>query len=87
MGKPCGHSRLMVVFSLLFLCIRIKRLNGMEMPVRLRALQLESIIIFVTTEKAHAPDFYPIRPFSLPVKPYSKERLDHLLVDIHRALS
>ena len=70
-----------------FLDIQMGDVTGIELAKRMRAIDKDVLIIFVTTSRDYAFDAFPIHPFDYLIKPYTVERLREVLDEAMRALS
>ena len=66
-------------YSVIFLDIYMNGLNGMETARRVRAMDAECQLIFVTTSQDFAVESYEIAAAWYLVKPYSRETLERAL--------
>ena len=68
-------------FTIVFLDIRLRGQNGLDIAARLRRANPDILIIFVSSEKGYALEAYSVHPFDFLVKPYTRERLGRVLDD------
>lgn len=73
-------------FQAVFLDICMDDLNGIETARRLRALDAETLLVFVTTSREYAFDAFPLHPFDYLVKPVEQQKLHALLREMMRVL-
>ena len=53
---------------------------------RLRQADPEVLIVFVTSSPEYVWDAFPVHPFDYLLKPYQKEKFEHLAAELRRAL-
>lgn len=73
-------------FDLIFLDIEMKALNGIETGKRLRKLNEDAVIVFVTGFKDFALQAFSLRAFDYVIKPLTKRKFDILFEDIKRRM-
>lgn len=73
-------------FHAVFLDICMDDLDGIETARRLRALDTEALLIFVTTSQEYAFDAFPLHPFDYLLKPVNQDKLHRLLREMMRVL-
>ena len=71
---------------LVFLDICMGGMNGIELARNLRSLDEKLLIVFLSTSSDFAFDAFPIHPFDYLIKPYSRERLEHVIREALRVL-
>ena len=59
--------------------------NGIETARRLRQADPEVLIVFVTSSPEYVWDAFPVHPFDYLLKPYQKEKFEHLAAELRRA--
>lgn len=90
---PDGESMLGQVsrgtFQLVFLDIQMGRdkMDGIELARRLREIDSQLLVVFLTTSKEYAFDAFPIHPFDYLIKPYDAETLNRVLSEAMRILT
>ena len=73
-------------FSLVFMDIVMGELNGIETAAKLRELDTDLLIVFLTTSREYAFDAFPIHPFDYLIKPIEEENLGPVLKEAVRVL-
>lgn len=63
-------------FDLLFLDVEMKGISGLETGNRIRKLDSDALIIFVTSHRQFVPDAFRINAFQFLVKPVKQEDID-----------
>ena len=86
-GKALLTSFEPKMIQLVFMDICMDKLNGIETAKRLRSIDTEVLIVFVTTSREFAFEAFPVHPFDYIVKPYKKDRLESVLNEAVRVLT
>lgn len=73
-------------FTVLFLDIYMKGMNGIETAKKLRSFDTDCLLVFTTTSTDHALDGFRVRAMHYLVKPYSEEELGSLTGEILRRI-
>ena len=73
-------------YHVLFLDILMGDMNGIETAKKLRKLDPQLLIVFLTSSKEYAFDAFPIHAFDYLVKPYTYETLRTVLREVMRVL-
>lgn len=78
--KGCSDPSLLTdeilsTFNVIFLDIDMGKYNGLEIARRVRALQLDTILIFVTNYVEFSPEGYEVRAFRYLIKSRLEEKL------------
>ena len=68
-------------FQLVFMDIIMDKMSGIDTARRLRDSDSRLLIVFTTSSDEFAFDAFPIHPFDYVMKPYSPERVGHVLSD------
>lgn len=74
------------LYAVVFLDICMAGTNGIETARRLRQADPEVLIVFVTSSPEYVWDAFPVHPFDYLLKPYQKEKFEHLAAELRRAL-
>ena len=74
-------------FQMAFLDILMDGMNGIELAKKLRAADINMLIVFLTSSPEYAFEAFPVHPFDYLVKPVSPQRLDRMLDEACRLLS
>ena len=75
------------MFSLVFMDIVMGGLTGIETAGRLREMDTDLLIIFLTTSREFAFDAFPIHPFDYLIKPCEQEKIEQVLREAVRVLN
>ena len=73
-------------FQMVFLDILMDGMNGIELAKKLRAADINMLIVFLTSSPEYAFEAFPVHPFDYLVKPYPDEDLQRVLSEAVRAL-
>lgn len=73
-------------FDLLFLDIEMPRLNGIELCRRIRAINPDVLVIFISNKEELVFQTFEVRPFRFVRKSHFKEELPQLILDIKHEL-
>lgn len=65
--------------DLIFLDIKMPCLDGMQTARRLRSMQIDSAIVFVTSHEEYVFQGYEVRAYDYLLKPVTSQRMEHLL--------
>ncbi len=68
-------------FGVVFLDIYMGGISGMEVAERLRELQPQCVVIFLTTSADHAIDGFRVRAFHYLMKPCTEEELERVVLE------
>lgn len=71
-------------FQIVFMDIIMNSMNGIETSKKLRELDSQLIIIFITTSSEYAFDAFPLHPFDYIIKPFNCEKIYHVLSEAIR---
>ena len=71
-------------YSMVFFDIQMGALSGIDLANRIREIDKDILIVFMTTSKEFAFDAFPIHPFDYLVKPFTQERLNKVLSEMIR---
>ena len=74
------------LYAVVFLDICMAGTNGIETARRLRQADPEVLIVFVTYSPEYVWDAFPVHPFDYLLKPYQKEKFEHLAAEQRRPL-
>ncbi len=66
-------------FDIIFLDIKMERMNGIETAKRLRSLNDEAIIIFITSAKEYVFEAFDVMAFHYLLKPVNELKLEEVL--------
>lgn len=69
-------------YDIIFLDIEMKQIDGIETAKKLRELNNDIIIIFLTSHLEFAPEGYEVNAFRFLIKPIQKEKLKNALLDV-----
>ena len=72
--------------QLAFLDICMEGISGIELAKRLRSLDENMLLVFLSTSREFAFDAFPVHPFDYLVKPYATEDLHRVLWEARRLL-
>ena len=73
-------------YEVVFLDICMAGTNGIETARQLREKDPRLLIVFVTSSPEYVWDAFPVHPFDYLLKPYQKEKFEHLAAELRRAL-
>lgn len=73
-------------FDVIFLDIKMKRLNGISLARRIRSFDTHVIIVFLTAYLEYAPAGYKVSAFRYLLKPISSKDITLVMKDIRREL-
>lgn len=73
-------------WDIIFLDIVMDELTGIQTAERIRSLDMDVLLIFVTSSQEYAFDAFPVHPFDYLIKPHTRERLFGLLDEALRVL-
>ena len=71
-------------FQIVFMDIIMNNMNGIETSKKLRELDPQLIIVFITTSSEYAFDAFPLHPFDYIIKPFNCEKIYHVLSEAIR---
>lgn len=71
-------------FKLVFMDIYMNKINGIEVVNKIRQTDSRLLFVFLTTSKEHVFEAIPLHIFDYIQKPYSKDRLFHVLDEIYK---
>ena len=74
-------------WDIVFLDILMDQLNGIQTAERIRELDMDVLLIFLTSSQEFAFDAFPVHPFDYLIKPHSKERIFSLLTEAMRMIA
>ena len=74
------------IFDIYFLDIQMKKMNGIEMAKKLRELDEESIIVFITGAKEYVFEAFDVAALHYLVKPVDDEKLQEVLERAKKAI-
>ena len=74
-------------YDVIFLDIKMKPMNGIELAQRLRSYDKHTAIIFLTAYAEYAPAGYEVRAFRYLLKPITKETVSQVMHELRRDLS
>ena len=74
------------LYAVVFLDICMAGTNGIETARRLRQADPEVLIVFVTSSPEYVWDAFPVHPFDYLLKPYQKEKFEHLAAELRLSL-
>lgn len=69
------------VADIAFLDVCMDGMNGIQLATRLRSLDSNLLIVFVTTSKEFALDAYSSHPFDYLLKPYDSSQITKIMTD------
>ena len=69
-------------YEIIFMDIYMKGMNGMETTKKLRELDRDCIVIFLTTSTDFMPDAFSCHAYDYIVKPFTKERVFQAFHDV-----
>ena len=72
--------------QMVFLDICMDGMNGIELARSLRGIDENLLIVFLSTSSEFAFDAFPIHPFDYLIKPYSQDKLEHVITEATRVL-
>ncbi len=72
--------------ELVFLDIEMEKLNGIDTGKKLREMNADTIIVFITGFKDFALQAFGLRAFDYVIKPLTKNKFDMLFTDITRRI-
>ena len=73
-------------FNIVFMDIIMDGMNGIETSKKLRELDPQLIIIFITTSSEYAFETFPVHPFDYIMKPFQCERIYQVLSEAIRVI-
>lgn len=73
-------------FSILFLDIEMPGLSGMETAFKLREMNYDGIIIFLTSHTEFMPEAFKIKDFRFLDKPIDQEKFDEALTSAEKEI-
>ena len=73
-------------FNIVFLDILMDGLNGIELAKRLRAADVDLLIVFLTSSPEFAFDAFPVHPFDYLLKPYDLNSLRRVISEAIRTM-
>lgn len=73
-------------FSMVFMDILMKEMNGIQTAERIREADTHALIIFTTTSREYAFEAFPLHPFDYVIKPCDPVRLGRVLSEAVRVL-
>lgn len=76
--EACKRSR----FDVIFLDIEMEGLNGIEIGRRIRQMDHESILVYLTGFRNYAIEAFELQSFSYLIKPISEDRFKKLLLSV-----
>ena len=73
-------------FQIIFMDIIMNVINGIETAKKIRSIDSNVLIIFITSSKDFAFDVFPLHPFDYILKPFESERLNYVLSEAVKIL-
>ena len=73
-------------FHIIFMDIIMDKLSGIDTAKRLRDSDSRLLLVFTTSSDEFAFEAFPLHPFDYVMKPYSPERVGHVLSEAVRVL-
>lgn len=71
-------------YTLVFMDVYMDGLNGVETARRMREVDGNTLIVFLTTSREHMPDAFDCHAYDYIQKPFSEERIFKTLDDVFR---
>ena len=72
--------------DLVFLDIEMKELNGIETGIKIREMNKDAVIVFVTGFKDYALKAFKVRAFDYIIKPLTQKKFDVFFYDVKKRL-
>ena len=73
-------------FNIVFMDIIMNKINGIDTARQLRDSDSRILLVFTSASDEFAFDVFPLHPFDYMMKPYSTERVGHVLSEAVRVL-
>lgn len=73
-------------FHIIFMDIIMDKISGIDTARRLRDFDMGTLLVFTTYSREFAFDAFPLHAFDYVVKPYTPERLGHVLSEAVKVL-
>lgn len=75
-------------YTVIFLDIYMQKMTGMDVAAKIRQVDREATIVFLTTSQDHMPEAFSLHAFDYLLKPANRDRIFRMMDDItHRATS
>lgn len=71
-------------YNIVFMDIIMNDMDGIETSKKLRELDSQLIIIFITTSSEYAFDAFPLHPFDYIMKPFETDRINRVIAEAVR---
>ncbi len=75
-----------LTFTVVFLDIYMDGMTGVETAAKLRAFDMDTLLVFTTTSTDHAVEGFRVRAMHYLVKPYGEEEISSLVGEIMRRI-
>ena len=85
-GEAFAESSKSQKYDLVLMDIMMGGKNGIETARLMRRVSLDTLLVFITSSAEFMADAFPCHAFDYVMKPYTKERIEQLLDEAHRAL-
>ena len=85
-GDAFLHRAAAGPYAVVFLDICMEGTNGIGTARQLREKDPHLLIVFVTSSPEYVWEAFPVHPFDYLLKPYKKEKFDHLAGELRRVL-
>ncbi len=69
-------------FDIVFMDIYMPDMDGLETAKKLREMSDKTFLIFMTASDEHYPDAFSLHAFDYVTKPFTVDRIDHLICEI-----
>lgn len=73
-------------FDLVFMDVYMKGMNGIAAALEMRRQESGCLLVFLTSSTDHMPDAFSCHAFEYVTKPFSRERIFHVLSEAVKAL-